>query len=308
MLPLMEMLTKGGNGAAMDAIARQFGVSREQAEQAAAALMPAFSQGLKRNTADPMGFLSFMQAMASGNHLRYFEDPARAASGNGIAEGNASLGHLFGSKELSRAVAAQAAQATGLSQSLLKQMLPALAPILMGGLFQQMTDRPGGGSQGENPLGRMLEQMMGGNAGRMPNMPGSGGNPLGEIFEQMLGGSADRRGGVPGDAPQAGSGNPWMDMLGQMMGGGGEAGRAGGRDMPVPGSDNPLGKMFEQMMGGGGAPQATRQEAPPPAPGGTGGSGFEQIFGQMFDAGRSAQGEYQKNMEQLFDQFLKGRR
>ena len=56
-----------------------------------------------------------------------------------MAEGNGILGHLFGSKELSRAVAAQAAQATGIGQEMLKQMLPVIASMIMGGLFKQST-------------------------------------------------------------------------------------------------------------------------------------------------------------------------
>ncbi|MCU0791195.1 MAG: DUF937 domain-containing protein, partial [Nitratireductor sp.] len=127
MIPLMELLMQGGNGAAMDAIARQMGISRAEAEKAAEALMPAFSQGLKRNVSDPMGFMRFMAALASGGHQDYFDDPGKAASRAGIRDGDAILGDLFGSKEMSRAIAAQAAAATGLSQAMLKQMLPMLA-------------------------------------------------------------------------------------------------------------------------------------------------------------------------------------
>ena len=82
-----------------------------------------------------------MTAMASGQHAKYFEDAARAFSPQGVDEGNGILGHLFGSKDLSRAVASQAAQATGLSQQVLQQMLPAIASMVMGGLFKQTTNQ-----------------------------------------------------------------------------------------------------------------------------------------------------------------------
>jgi len=312
MLPLMEMLTQGGNGAAFQAIARQFGVTPEQAEQAAAALMPAFSQGLKRNATDPMGFMAFMNAMAQGNHARFFENPEAAASSEGREEGNAILGHLFGSKEVSRAVAAQAAQMTGLSQGIIKQMLPALAPILLGGLFKQMTGQMTGANQagaGANPLGQILEQMMGGalGGGRMPQTPGSGANPWGDLLGQVLGGAmGGNRGQVPGNAPQAGSDNPLGDLLGQMMGGG----RAGGRDMPAPGADNPLGQIFQDMLRGGlqpGNDQPERQREPEGRRAQPGGS-LEDLFGQMFETGRQTQNDYQKGIEQIFDQFMGGKR
>ncbi|HSO46915.1 MAG TPA: DUF937 domain-containing protein, partial [Rhizobiaceae bacterium] len=197
MIPLMELLMQGGNGAALDVIARQMGISRADAERATEALLPAFSQGLKRNVSDPMGFMRFMAALASGGHQDYFEDPSRAASKSGVKDGDAILGDLFGSKEVSRAIAAQAAQATGMSQEMMKQMLPMLAPILMGGMFRQMTGQAQAAqaSAAANPLGRILEQMMGGGSGYRGGGGGFGGgagNPWGQILEEMM------RGGQPG--------------------------------------------------------------------------------------------------------------
>ena len=115
------------------------------------------SQGLKRNVSDPYGVAAFMNALASGDHARFYDDAAHAFSQDGIASGNDILGQLFGSKELSRAVAAQAAQATGLGQDVLKQMLPAIAAMLMGGMFKQSTGRAqaaqaGGFGGADNPL------------------------------------------------------------------------------------------------------------------------------------------------------------
>ena len=116
MLPLFDMLANAQNGNGMEALARQFGLSQQQTQSAIEALMPAFSQGLRRNASDPYGLGSFLQAMATGQHAKYFDDASRAFSSQGVDEGNGILGHLFGSKEVSRAVAAQAAQATGLGR------------------------------------------------------------------------------------------------------------------------------------------------------------------------------------------------
>ncbi len=114
MLNLFDMLASAQNGQGIEMLARQFNLSQQQAQLAVEALLPAFSQGLKRNTADPYGLGSFMTAMASGQHAKYFEDASKAFAPQGVDEGNGILGHLFGSKELSRAVASQAAQATGI--------------------------------------------------------------------------------------------------------------------------------------------------------------------------------------------------
>ena len=60
-------------------------------------------------------------------HLRHTTSPLWAAI----------LGHVLGSKEASRQVAAGAAQKTGIDPSVLKQMLPIVAAMVMGGLSRQ---------------------------------------------------------------------------------------------------------------------------------------------------------------------------
>src|SRR6185312_13769164 len=122
MLPLFDMLANAQNGKGMEALARQYNLSMQQTQAAVEALLPAFSQALKQNTSDPYGVGAFLTAMASGQHAKYFDNPSNAFSPAGLAEGNGILGHLFGSKELSRAVADQAAAVSGVSQEVLKQM------------------------------------------------------------------------------------------------------------------------------------------------------------------------------------------
>src|SRR5262249_25354995 len=47
------------------------------------------------------------------------------------------LGHILGSKDVSRSVASNAASATGLSPAVLQQMLPVVAALAMGALSKQ---------------------------------------------------------------------------------------------------------------------------------------------------------------------------
>ena len=75
---LFDMLANAQSGQGMDQLARQFGLSQQQTQAAVEALLPAFSQGLKRNASDPYGVADFMSAMASGQHAKYFEDAAKA--------------------------------------------------------------------------------------------------------------------------------------------------------------------------------------------------------------------------------------
>lgn len=296
MLPLFEMLANAQNGNGMEALSRQFGLSQQQTQSAIEALMPAFSQGLKRNASDPYGVGSFLQAMASGQHAKYFEDASRAFSPQGVDEGNGILGHLFGSKDLSRAVAGQAAQATGIGQDVLKQMLPVIASMIMGGLFKQST-------------------------GRMQAASGMGGgnNPLGDIIEQMMRqGGGMMGGGAPQQAPQQTQApdpfdNPFGKVLKDMFGGGQTQPQSAPRQQAPqqnPYGDNPLGKIFEEMLGGSQTaapePQRRQPQQEQANPSGRPKNPYDDLFGKMFETGRQQRDDYQKGVESIFDQFSKG--
>ncbi|MGO4447522.1 DUF937 domain-containing protein [Phyllobacterium sp. TAF24] len=322
---LVDMFLKGQGGQAVEALSRQFQLSQQQTIAAIEALMPAFSQGLQRNTADPMGVGAFIQALSSGQHVNYFDNPQAAFNPAGIADGNAILNNLFGSKDLSRAVADHAARMTGIAVSTLQQMLPVLASMTMGGLYKQSTGQfAAAGLGGGNVIGDLIEQMMrqgggmgGGIGGQtVPNQSGAA-NPWGQILESMLGGGAA--------APQQpqGQGNPWgnNNPLGQIleqMTRGGFPGATPQGQQPTgnaqaqnPFGDNPFGKIFEEMLGGGAQRQSAPQAAPkqpdePAAPPSSPDNPYKDIFGQMFETGRKTSEQYQKGMETIFDQYLRG--
>lgn len=334
---LFDILAQAQNGNGMQALAQQYGLSMQQTQAAVAALLPAFSQGLQRSTADPYGLGAFMTAMASGQHAKYFEDATRAFSPQGVNEGNGILGQLFGSKELSRAVASQAAQATGVSQQILQQMLPAIASMVMGGLFKQTTNQmqaAGGFGGGSNPLGEIIEQMMrqaGGGAQPAPQQAPNpyGDNPLGKVLQDMFGGGAQQPQSQPQQAPNPYGDNPLGKVLQDMFGGGAAQQPQGRAQQPQqtqsPYGDNPLGKIFEEMLrqGGGGfglpggqpapqQPQAPQPRQPPQQrqapqpqtnPSGRPRNPFDDIFGKMFETGAQQRDEYQKGVETIFDQF-----
>jgi hypothetical protein len=256
MIPLMTMFAQGGGGQAMEIFAKQFGLSTADVERAADALMPAFSEGFRRSVSDPAGFMRFMAGMASGDWSAYFRDPSAAATERGRHDGEEILAQIFGSREVSRAIAAQAALVTGLSQTILKQMMPMMAPVLLGGIFTQMAN-PGAmaASHAMNPLGKILGEMMGGGmpGGGMPRggMPGGGmqggaANPWGQILEEIM-----RSGGAGRPQPR-GAGDPWGRILEEMMRGGRPSGGPSGRPAPMPDmQDNPFGRILEEMLGGG---------------------------------------------------------
>jgi hypothetical protein len=322
MLPLFDMLANAQNGKGIDLLARQFNLTQQQTELALEALLPAFSQGLKRNTSDPYGIAGFMTALASGQHGQYFDNASRAFSPDGMADGNGILGHLFGSKDLSRAVAAQAAQATGIGQDVLKQMMPAIAAMLMGGLFKQSTNQlQAGGFGASNPLGEIIEQMMrqgGGGGGAAPRQqpqpqpqaaPDPFDNPFGKVLKDMFGGGAATP-TQPQPAPEAGSDNLFGKILQDMLGGGAATpAEPQGRPTPNVAADSPFGKILEEMLGGGSRapdPQAAPDTNPRANPSGRAKNPYDDIFGDMFETGRKTRDDYQKGVESVFDQFLRG--
>ena len=71
--------------------------------------------------------------------------------------GNGILGHILGSKDASRNVAAHAAQASGVDASIIKKMLPVVAAMAMGALSKQTDSGRRLKDDGGGLLGSLLD-------------------------------------------------------------------------------------------------------------------------------------------------------
>lgn len=168
-MDLMDMMLKGAGSSAMSQIAKNFNLSGDQVDGLFKQLAPALGKGLQRNTDSQAGLDGLIGALKKGNHDRYLDNPSEVTSQQAVEDGNGILGHLFGSKDVSRGVATQAAEQTGISASLIKKMLPMIAGAVMGGLSKQQKTQPdsqfadafrGGnrsGGQGGGLLGSLLD-------------------------------------------------------------------------------------------------------------------------------------------------------
>ena len=156
---ILDAVTGARNGDQVAQLAKQFGLPPEQAQAAVSALMPALAAGLQRNTATPDGLSGLASALTGGQHEKYLDDPATLNDPATVEDGNAILGHVLGSKDVSRQVATQAAQQSGVDSAVLKKMLPILATLAMGALSRQSKQSGGGG------LADMLGGLLGGAAG-----------------------------------------------------------------------------------------------------------------------------------------------
>lgn len=171
-MKLLSMLASAQGGNAISNLGQQVGLNPSQAESAVKAMLPALSSGLKRNVAQPGGLESLLGALQGGNHQQYLDDAAHMANPQTASAGNAILGHILGSRDVSREVASRAAAQTGISAGALKQMLPLLATMAMGSLGKQaqqpsMTNLigsalSGGQSSGGGLLGGLMGAVMGG--------------------------------------------------------------------------------------------------------------------------------------------------
>ena len=156
-MDLLDLVLNASGGGPVRQLAQNFGLSEEQTTSAVSALLPALGKGLARNTASPDGLQSLLAALSSNQHQRYLEQPDLLGQQETVQDGNGILGHILGSKEVSRNVASQAAAQTGLSASLLKQMLPLVATLAMGALSRQNSSA----AAAQSPLGGQEGGVMG---------------------------------------------------------------------------------------------------------------------------------------------------
>ncbi len=145
-MSLLKALLEANDGGAVKALANNLGLDSGQAGSAIGQLLPALTAGMKRNVTQPGGLDALIGALTQGNHSRYLDDPGQLGSPEAIDDGNKILGHLLGNKEVSRKVAGQAAETTGIDTGILKKMLPMLAGLAMGTLSKQ--SGPGGSLDG----------------------------------------------------------------------------------------------------------------------------------------------------------------
>ena len=134
---LMDLLEAGGGGKSIGALSKQLGIGGADTGKLVEALAPALMRGVQKQTERPDTMEGLTKALAGGGHQRYLDNPELLGDDAARADGNKILGHLFGSKDVSRNVAAQAAQKTGLESGLIKKALPMLAGLAMGALSKK---------------------------------------------------------------------------------------------------------------------------------------------------------------------------
>ncbi|ASK88016.1 DUF937 domain-containing protein [Sphingorhabdus sp. SMR4y] len=184
---IMDALQQSGG---IGTMAKELGINESVAEAGAAALLPAILGGFKKTTqAQPSGLdgLGGLLGQLGGGGLL---DSVLGTEPTPVSKGNEVLGQIFGSKEVSRTVAAGAEQQTGISSDLLKKMLPVVAMMVAGYMAKQSGGGAGGTSNGGGLGGLIGGLLGGGNNASSGGMGGIGslldlngdGNPLDDII------------------------------------------------------------------------------------------------------------------------------
>jgi hypothetical protein len=189
-MQITDILAQTGG---LQAISRELGISEADAARGAAALGPAILGGFKKQAlAQPSGLegLGGLLGQLGGGSLL---DDVLSPQPTHLEKGNDVLGQIFGSKDVSRTVAARASSQTGLDAGILKRMLPMIAMMVAGYMAR------GGGASGQ----------------------GTSSGGLGDLVGGLLGGSGKGSAGMGGLASMLdmdGDGNPLDDILNMVRG------------------------------------------------------------------------------------------
>jgi hypothetical protein len=159
---LMDMVMGSGGNQAIPEIAQKLGIPESQAHSALGALLPALGGALQQN-ANSGGLESLLGMLGGAQPQQVLDNPGAVHAPETTDLGNNILGQLFGSKDVSRAVASRAAEQTGIGSDLMKQLLPVAATMLMGSLMKQNQGTPAqafSGNAGSNDLMGCLASML----------------------------------------------------------------------------------------------------------------------------------------------------
>ena len=229
MFNLYQIVTGAQGGQALDNLAQQFGITREQADSTVKALVPALSTAFMTKAAHPGGLQEIAGAMTDDTHRQAYADPNVAQAPPVQQKGGDIASSIFGNNAIVQQVIQQASTYTGIPAQTIQQMLPVIVSMVLGGVATAMHNQGLGGILGQmaGGLGGLLGQ-----AGGVPGQAGTGGfgGMFGNIFGSLLGGAQHASPQQPTPEPQPGQ------SAGSMPGGFPPAVQAG---------MDALGKMFE---------------------------------------------------------------
>ena len=234
----------------MSAVGRQFGLDEEQTRATLEALVPVVAAGMRRTAQSPEGLQEIVRSVLTGGYGGTLDDDQAVRFDRAKPAGDELLGQIFGNKEVSREMAQQLSETSGVGAAILKKLLPIVATIVLGALAKKMG---GGAMAGE----------------RSPEVgPGEGGG-LGDIIRDVLGGGQAAPQQVPQSQPPLSRPGPEQgrsleDIIGDILSGG-DQGRVIVKQTPP----EQMGKILRDILGGNLPGGGGGSDLPKPAVGGS---------------------------------------
>lgn len=172
---ILQEILQAQDGSVVNQLAQQFGLDSRDAGKALSNLIPAIAGGIKKTSQSQAGLESLIAKLESNQNVANAIEQPSAIGNSDVAEtGKQILGDIFGSKEVSRTVAGQTANSTGIDLGTLKSMLPVVAGLVMSSLNKK-------GQQAGGGLGDLLSSV--GAATQATQRTGGGlGSLIGGIF------------------------------------------------------------------------------------------------------------------------------
>lgn len=188
-------------------IASKLGADEGEVNNAIRTLVPALVGGLQHNVQSGDIDSSKLESAVTAQGASGLLDGGVSVDQVDQAEGDNIVANIFGGNDSNQVASALAGSGAG-GSSLIKQLLPILAPIVLAYIGKQFAQnnaapaQPQAASAGGGGLGDILGSILGGAGGG----GGAGNNPLGSILGSVLGGGG-------------GQGNAIGEILGGLLGG-----------------------------------------------------------------------------------------
>ena len=178
----------------VDRLAQQLGSSPEDVKQAAAAVLPALLGGLDANSRQG-GAASLVEALGQHDGRLLLDGGADPAAVD-ASDGQAIAANIFGDQQdaVAERLGASPLSGQGVSSSLVKRLIPLIAPMVLSWLAGRVLGSKGGagtvGSASGGGLENVLQDVLGSVTGQGSSggAPSSGGIDAGSIIGDLLGG------------------------------------------------------------------------------------------------------------------------
>jgi hypothetical protein len=139
---LIETMLSAANGGVGHQLASQFGLDTTQVGSVVTSLAPTLAGALKEKLSSGNA-AGLLDTLNQGNLQKYVDDPASLGSPGAAQAGQNILGQLFGGGNALSSTASAVGEKTGVGAGVIQNMLPLVAPLLMGFIAKHVTGKDG---------------------------------------------------------------------------------------------------------------------------------------------------------------------